>query len=196
MSDINGLGLGLLGKEINPIIFQNSIDDLREYLHYWAFSKPEGKKWVRNNFFLSQFVIFVSLLLILGFTDSLSVSIVLGIFIYLFSFIIVGLRPGRWIAKRTLKRNIDSFSEQDIRRYELPKELTISDDVISVSSNEETNIISWKGVREIEKTDKFIRIQFNRNNYWLIPKRAFNSDKEFDETYEKLSEYKNKGTET
>jgi hypothetical protein len=69
---------------MKPIRFQNTMDDQRDYLNYWAFSTVEGKKWVRNNLLLSQSLVLVSFLLIWGFTDSLVSPLAFIFLFYMF----------------------------------------------------------------------------------------------------------------
>jgi hypothetical protein len=85
---------------------------------------------------------------------------------------------------------LNSFSEKDIEIYQLPKTITFSVDGVSVSSTTETNSISWHGIREIEKIDEFIRIQYSRHNQWLLPRRDFDSDLEYDDTYNEILKLK------
>jgi len=191
LSDINKLGrFDLKRKLMKSIGFQNTLDDQRDYLRYWAFSTAEGKKWVRNNLLLTQSLVLISFLLIWGFTDSLVSPLAFIFLFYLFSFMIIGLRPGKWVANKIFERRLNAFSEKDVEIYQLPKTITFSVDEVSVSSTVETNSISWYGVRDIEKTDEFIRIQYSRNNQWLIPRRAFDSDLEYDDTYEEILKLK------
>lgn len=171
---------------MKAVQFENTLEDLRAYYHYWAFSTSEGKRWVRRILIFGQIIYLIGALLIWGFSNNIRIALGIWFLFELGWLIRAGFRPGGWLAQRTIENWLKPMTGNELENYSLPKVFEYSDTQVSVRTQEETHAVSWKRVKRIGKTNTDIFIHYGMRTIWVIPRRAFASDDEFDETYEDL----------
>lgn len=94
--------------------------------------------------------------------------------------------------QRSIARKIrKEITEHESRGFTGFRRIEIDKYRISESGNSGDSSCLWTAVRAIEKNDKLIIVYVSAVSAYIIPKRVFNSDKEFDDYYDHIVEMRN-----
>ena len=66
---------------------------------------------------------------------------------------------------------------------------TLSPEGLHESTTANEALHKWSGIQSVQKSGKYIHIRINSYLFHLIPRRAFGTEKEFQEFWEKANEY-------
>lgn len=143
---------------MKSIQFQNSLEDLRDYYNYWVSSTPDGQKWVRRVFIYAHTIYIVGALLIWGIWDNFWIAFGFWFLFVLILLLRAKFHPMRRIAQRSIQNWLKFVKEDELENFELPRDLEISDNMLSVRTQEENHSYSWKRVKKVERQ--------NNNNQW------------------------------
>jgi hypothetical protein len=170
------------------IAFKNRIEDLEEYCDFLLKSKKPGK----------GMRIFIILVIQVG---AIFASIVTGLFVWLislgswrdgllFAFLVFfggqiwlliksKFRPINHYGKIFCKKRSEQGSEIDKKIFLLPKRLSITEEWLQVENSVALHRWQWSVIERISLSESFIIIQICKNYVYIIPKREFDSDDDF-----------------
>jgi hypothetical protein len=171
---------------MQSIQFHNNINDIQDYFHFWAFKTPKGEKWVRQSHVIGQSAYLIGALLIWGFSNNFWIALGVWLVFEIGLLIRTGFRPGRWITQRNIQNWLKPFTGKELENLSLLKSIEISEQTLLIQSEAETHSYTWKRVKKVDRSTDSIFIYCGMRTIFVIPKRALDSQSEFDGVYEML----------
>lgn len=170
--------------------------DLEAYWDYFLLT-PKGEQYTRSNMIIQQGVMLIVVLLLflllqvstLSLADSLPFALfilLLAEFIYFWK---AGLHPRRYYAKRALQSLYQKLSEREKGFAFMPREFIITPEELTISSTESEHRWKWRVIDNIVRTNEHIFIEVTSTMYFIIPKRSFATNAEFETFWEEMESF-------
>lgn len=167
--------------------FQNNREDRAAFFYFWCKNTDDGKKFIRQELFKTQWRILsgvLSLFLVTWFMQA-PMSRIIGypvLFLAVaeaFIFIRAKFEPGNYAAKQFSIREAESLSPRDLQLVSLHHHLYADNDWLRTQTSEQINSYRWNLIDYIWLTPDYIFIQTWPNKVIIIPKRDFSSEQNF-----------------
>lgn len=173
----------------NSIKYTLTIGDIKDYTKY-QHKIPRVRKFMLKSQMKAYFVIFICMLVCFwAFIDggqinwsSLSVPVMLLLLRYFVTslLIVIAICLITWFIS---SRDLFGASSRIMLRYlegrSLNFELKLLDEGIYSANGTSSGVITWNRIVDVYKSEKSIFIFKGRYDAIIVPKRAFNSDEEF-----------------
>ncbi len=172
------------------ITFQNKLEDLMETYQYFYTTIPIMKQMclkaviLKQAFILALFFIMVSI----NPRNYLFPVVYIFLFFEFAYFAIARFKPVHFEADNFARNQLKRFGKQFKRSYTSPGRLEFDTKWLKLYNEEARYEWVWDRIERIGLTDNFIFVRTTNNIIISIPRRDFDTRREFMEFWEKLNE--------
>jgi hypothetical protein len=184
------------------VTFRNEIADIEAYINYFLLHTQEGKR-VGKNFFLRHqlnILLLSCIAVVISPRDLNSIDyfiFILGAFIIIefIYFAIAKFRPQFYYGKKALMKLSKLSTMKDIQIFQRQNKIIIAKEWLECITTDSNHRWHWNMVDRKGLTQDYIFLSPGNNLIYMIPKRDFPTEEEYQKFGEVILDYWKKGKE-
>jgi hypothetical protein len=177
-------------ESVMEVIIQNIRSDMYEYIDFFIKETPKGKQFSFQRFLLEQCIFILILSLPIAYSKSQNERLIIFaifIIIEILYFVLNKFNPRFYAAKRVLCRELKKWSPKEWEIFESQRKIKITSEWLEITTIDSTKQYHWNMVERLANKNDYIFIIIG--GPFILPKRDFHSEDNYQEFAEKLLEY-------